>query len=386
METPGRARCRIAGIPALGRRVGWAAVAGAVALVFAPAQLAVGAPWKFLVTGDSRGYSMDFPVSTTILSELARAFTNEQPAFVVFAGDATVWGSATNYWVWTNALSPVYEAGIPVYGALGNHDLGDVAGFADVFGAAAPDNGPEGEKGLTYAIGWSNALVLVLDALVSTNYERVNQDWVDAVLATNTAPHVFAVSHLPAFKVFHADGLDDYPMERDRFWNSLSNAHARVFFAGHDHFYNHSRLDDGDGNADNDVHQLVVGTAGAPLYPDGPYDGMNGIWTPVRVFHEGQFGYVRVEIEADKAWTTWVHRNADGVYEPGGDTFTWSVLPRPILKVERKPEGVVLSWEGDAELEAGPSAIACFTTVPMAASPFVVPNGGEGSVFFRLRR
>ena len=63
-----------------------------------------------------------------------------------------------------------------------------------------------------------------------------------------------------------------------------------------------------------------------------------------------------------------------------------SVLPRPVLKLDRSADGVVLSWDGDAKLEAGPSAASGFTNVPTAKSPFVVMNGGEQSVFFRLRR
>jgi len=38
---------------------------------------------------------------------------------------------------------------------------------------------------------------------------------------------------------------------------------ARAYLCGHDHGYAHARIDDGDGDYSNDVHQFVVGTAGA---------------------------------------------------------------------------------------------------------------------------
>jgi hypothetical protein len=355
-----------------------------LALMLARPPFASGAPWKFLVAGDSIGLWAG--VNTNVLAEFGREIANEKPAFVVFSGDYAWNGVLTNFVLWTNTLAPVYEAGIPVYAALGNHDLDDVPAFAEVFGAQAPDNGPEGEKDLTFAVWWSNALVLVLNVYNPTNGLRVNQEWVDAVLATNAAPHVFAVSHVPAFHQAHLDNMDNFPEHRDRFWNSLSNAHARVYFCGHDHFYDRARLDDRDGNPDNDIHQVVVGTAGAPFYGEGPYDGANSIWTPVRMFHEAQYGYVRVEIDEDRGRTTWIHRTLAGTYEPGGDTFAWSLLPRPVLNMRQEGERVVLSWAGEAVLEAAPSPATGYTNIPHAKSPFVVTNLSQQGLFFRLRK
>ena len=40
-------------------------------------------PWRFVVTGDSRGY--DNGVSTTILSELAREVVNTDADFLLFS-------------------------------------------------------------------------------------------------------------------------------------------------------------------------------------------------------------------------------------------------------------------------------------------------------------
>jgi hypothetical protein len=42
---------------------------------------------------------------------------------------------------------------------------------------------------------------------------------------------------------------------------------------------------------------MIIGTAGAPLYSDDLYNGDNGLWTPVRVYHESQDQYGLVEID-----------------------------------------------------------------------------------------
>ncbi|GEM_PF-2612569 len=188
---------------------------------------------------------------------------------------------------------------------------------------ALPANGPENEVNLTFAFTQRNALVIGLDQVLIRN--RINLPWLQAQLDTTAAEHIFVFGHMPAFKVDHDDCLDDYPGERDTFWNSLAAAGARVYFCGHDHFYDHARLADSDSDSADDLHQYVVGTAGAPLYAGGAYDGANGIWTPMLVHHEKEYGYVLVELDGPTAMLTWKHRTAPGVYEDGGDRWPYSV-------------------------------------------------------------
>lgn len=297
--------------------------------------------WKFLVFGDTRGSSASDQINTNILKELARATTNEMPAFVLVPGDLVYSGNATAFRAWTNAMAPVYQAGIPVYPIIGNHDTADVNAFTNVFGANIPDNGPPGEIDRTYSVTYSNALILALDNYVSIG--RVNQPWIDSVLASTFMPHVFAFGHLPAFKVNHADTLDDYPSDRDTFWRGLTNAGARAYFCGHDHFYDHMRLDDGDGNPTNDVHQYIIGTGGAPLTGDGLYDGNNGSWNPQRVLHEAQYGYLVVDIDRLDVTITWKHRISADTYVGTSDVASNHILPeRPILEIQTQATNALL--------------------------------------------
>jgi hypothetical protein len=161
----------------------------------------------------------------------------------------------------------------------------------------------------------------------------INQQWLDAQLAGNTQPHVFVFGHEPAFRALHTDCLDAYPERRDAFWASLKSAGGRTYFCCHDHYYDHARVDDGDGNPDNDVHQFIVATAGAPLYTwTPPYNGNNSSFTIEQLYHAERHGYLLVEVNDLVVTTTWVERRDDcppapAIYVPA-DTWRYEVPPK----------------------------------------------------------
>jgi hypothetical protein len=299
-----------------------------VIMLFLLAASATAQTHRFIAVGDSRG--SDNGVNSSILTEIAQAIIDENAEFVVFPGDlvtgstdqATLTAQLTT---WRDHLQPVYDAGIGVYPCRGNHDDDYKASWDAVFSGphALPTNGPAGEGNITYSFTHGTIFVAAMDLYVSGH--RVNQAWLDQQFAANTRPHVFVFTHEPAFKVLHPDTLDDYPVKRNTFWDSLKAAGGRTYFCGHDHFYDHLRADDGNGDPDDDLHQYLVGTAGAPLYDDGAYDGNNGTWSPVRVHHEKRYGYVLVEIDGLGVTLTWKRRLAPGIFQAGVDIFTYSV-------------------------------------------------------------
>jgi hypothetical protein len=307
--------------------------------------------WKFVVFGDCRGGSKGPGVNVEILNKLAGAVADENPAFVMFSGDQ-IYGHANRkergdekalerleeeFRVFIETMQPIYRKGIPVYNLRGNHETTqrnpDKPGTPDhrpiwprtkeawdaVFSGtyANPDNGPDGEKNVTFSFVHENALIIGLDgysapegtptnkdgSIKKIHFHRINQTWLDEQLRSNRAPHVFVSTHEPAFKLDHNDclhGNDAYGLDnsvlRDSLWNSLRKAGARVFFCGHDHGYAHARIDDRDGNPGNDIHQFVVGTAGAGKNLKAVYDGYNGAFKPVPVMHDNSYGYMVVEV------------------------------------------------------------------------------------------
>jgi 3',5'-cyclic AMP phosphodiesterase CpdA len=281
-----------------------------------------GPKWSFIVTGDSR--DGENGVNTLILSELAAQIVKAKPDFVLISGDLVSGYNdqaalQSQLQTWRNTMKPVYDAGIGVYPVRGNHDVGrppGVQAWNNVFTGkfALPDNGPDDEKNLTYSFTHKNALIVGLDQYVELR--RVDQDWLDSQLAANTKPHLFFFGHEPAFKARHDACLDDYPADRDMFWASIEKAGARTYFCGHDHFYDHARVDD-DGDPENDIHQYIVGTAGAPLRDsDGNYDGVNNTYTVENIYYAEEFGYCLVEIDDRDVTITWFERTAPAQYQP----------------------------------------------------------------------
>ena len=286
--------------------------------------------WRFVVACDSRGSNNG--VNATILSELADEFVKQHPDLVIFPGDLVSGNNPSEsvmesqFRTWRNIMKPVYDAGVAVYPCRGNHDDDNVNAWNNVFGDL-PSNGPAGQIHMTYSVVHKNALIISLDQFV--NPHRVNQPWLDDQLANNTKPHIFVFAHEPAFKVYHSGGPESYPDNRDVFWRSIADAGCRMYFCGDDHFYNHAHIDDNDGNPQNDVHQFVVGTAGAPLYDwAGVYDGNNTSYLPKKIFHDKRYGYLLVEVDGLEVTAKWMARTAPGVYQVS-ETWNYTAVPEP---------------------------------------------------------
>ena len=278
--------------------------------------------WRFIVTGDSRGDNNG--VNTAILGELAAEVVKRQVHFVLFSGDL-VQGHVDQPEMdsqlkrWRDTMQPVYDAGIGVYAVRGNHDIDcpqKDTSWNNIFKGkyAMPDNGPAGEKNMTYSFEHKNAFVVGVDEYVQP-HRVTSQLWLDAQFAANTEPHVFVFGHEPAFKAKHKDCLDDYAAERDMFWASIGKAGGRTYFCGHDHFYDHARVDD-DGDPNNDIHQYIIGTAGAPLSDwQGDYDGENSGYTVKSIYRSKEYGYCLVKIDGLDVTVTWMERVGAGKYK-----------------------------------------------------------------------
>jgi hypothetical protein len=289
-------------------------------------------PWRIVVTGDSRG--ADNGVNAAILTEIVARIIAEEPDLVLFSGDLVTGSTDTSVLIsqltnWRSIMRPGYDAGIAVLAVRGNHEnSGSVVAWNTVFSGAyaMPGNGPAGEVNVTYSLLHRNAFIAGLDEY-SGHTHRVNQSWLDSQFAANTRPHVFVFGHEPAFKAYHTDCLDDYPTNRNTFWASVAAAGGRTYCCGHDHFYDHTRIDDQDGNPAGDLHQLIVAAAGAPLYTfDGVYDGDNGGYVPIEQYYASQYGYVVIEIDGLQVSVIWVQRVSAGNYV---DTETWGYLVTP---------------------------------------------------------
>ena len=319
----------------------------------------------FIVTGDCRGSKGGSGVNEDILNKIVAGILQEKPDFVLFVGDI-IFGEAdreglgdegaikqlySEYNTFLTCMKPVYDAGIRVYNVQGNHEVQQQdpnhSGHKDhrpvwprtkevwdnVFKGeiANPQNGPENEKNITFSFLHKNSFIAGLDvytyipepeipiynpddSMPSYQFHRVNQPWLDNQLKDINGQHVFTFTHEPAFKVDHYDCLQgdsrdtmnlNYSEFRNEFWNSLKAVGSRVYFCGHDHGYVHVVVEDGDDNPDNDIHQFIVGTAGAGKNIKVSLNGYNSPFTPKLVKLDNSYGYMVVKIDGDKADLTW---------------------------------------------------------------------------------
>lgn len=321
-------------------------------LTLLPVRVLAEEPWRFIVTADSRSDSAsdNNGVNVPILTEIVREIIDANAEFVLFAGDLVIGVSdqaalESQFTTWRDTAQPLYEAGIGVYIVRGNHDEGSYPSGIDAWNNVfkfvpgqrgggidygLPKNGPTDELNLTYSVTHKNVLALGLDQCRTPNHSKnyVHQAWIDEQLAANTQPHVFAFGHFTSFKMIW-DSVGDHATDRDLFWESLKNVGSRAYFCGHEHFYNHSRADD-DANPDNDLHQVVVGSAGASVHNwNGTFPGDNGGRTITNIYHTTLFGYIIVDINDLNVTLSWMERQTSdpavtGVYQ-AKDVWSYTV-------------------------------------------------------------
>jgi hypothetical protein len=265
---------------------------------------ASGTAWRFAVVGDTH-----VPTGN-LAGEIAAAALADDVELVLFPGDIVQAGLRASgaevreqLDAWKDAVAPLYAAGVGVYPVRGNHEADaadNLSAWREAFAGAyaLPADGPADEMGLTYPFAHRNALFVGLDQYVSPH--RVNQAWLDARLASRAGlPHLFVFGHEPAFKVNHADCLDDDAAARDAFWLSLAAAGAGVYLCGHDHFFDAARIVETSNGAVTELVQLVVGTGGGDLFTSYGYDGDNSAFLVSPLSHLAANGYLLVEVAGE---------------------------------------------------------------------------------------
>lgn len=293
--------------------------------------------WRFVVVGDSPGTPDSNTGISPYLANVAQAIANESPKvdFVLFPGDLISDRKLPNttppsldqqYANWFDAMAPIYDAGIPVYPVRGNHETetkafgfstNDPQPFLDAFSAFdyIPSNGPADATRLTYSFQHKNCLVLGLDLYINSVPEpitgtinpEVPQSWVDQQLATNQKPHVFTFGHTAIVQVSMNSIIarDSTMGMADAFFDSLVNAGSKVYFCGHDHFYNRSILE----RNGKRLCQLLGGNGGASLefWKTGSYSSDYpdcNIGAQFCFHDQTTFGYCVVTVSSDNSIST----------------------------------------------------------------------------------
>lgn len=312
-------------------------------------------PWKFAVLCDTRsnpcveGGGVN-GVNVDVLGKMAAAVAAEKVDVVLVPGDFALGNGYActpttpppdppeqQYRLWRQVMKPVYDTGAKVLPIRGNHEMDRDAimsdwsscrkrvpienrlldAYLEVFNDPyIPKNGPDKQKGLTYSLPHKNALFVGFDEIV--DQFQVNQKWFEMILAKDKRTHLFTFGHYPAYAVKHKDCLACYGKARDRFWNTIGNAGGRMYFCGHDHFYDRAMITDAKGHQ---IRQVLVGNGGAPFssmksgYPDPRVKGEEHI--------ENAYGYLVVTVNGDNVSAKLKLLDPSGAWR-NGDAFCYS--------------------------------------------------------------
>ena len=111
---------------------------------------------------------------------LVKAIAAIHPTFITFTGDIVYNGNDSNDWkVWDSETAPFRDNHIPVYPALGNHDLhGEKDALVNYFRRF-----PDYKGNRFYSVRAANILMLVLDSSLDET-SGPQGDWLKAKLDT----------------------------------------------------------------------------------------------------------------------------------------------------------------------------------------------------------
>lgn len=163
-------------------------------------RLQVSVPFRFVAYGDTRFTDPhDTEASNpAVRRTLVQAIADAHPAFITIGGDISYNGYNPNDWkIWDSETSVWREDKIPVYPALGNHDLhGDQKVALGNYFARFP----ELKNSRYYSVRAANTLILVLDSSLDENTGPQGQ-WLTQKLDTIPAEldFVFIVLHHPPY-------------------------------------------------------------------------------------------------------------------------------------------------------------------------------------------
>jgi acid phosphatase type 7 len=266
-------------------------------------QFEVSVPFRFVAYGDTRFHdpkdtdAANPPVRVALVQAIAAA----NPAFICFTGDIVYNGYDVNDWkTWDRETSIWRDKNIPVYPALGNHDLhGDERIALGNYFQRFPDL----KNSRYYSVRAANTLLLVLDSSLDETSGPQGQ-WLAAKLDNipSDVDFVFLMLHHPPYtsssdKKMLGGGHSARSSEQHlakMLEERQPNARARfVVFSGHVH--NYERHQHGG------VTYFVSGGGAAHAYPierapDDPFQSK-----------EVNYHYLLVEVDRGRLKIT-MHR------------------------------------------------------------------------------
>lgn len=198
---------------------------------------------RFAVVGDLQRTSLlEFWRESNDAERLVvvRAIAAERPAFLAMVGDLTFDGSSAAKWAELDALAaPIRDAGIPVFGVLGNHEYWGGRGGERRFFARFPHL--EGRH--HYAVAYGPVRLIFLDSnigeLTAGEWRTQGRWYEDTLAALDRDPEVRGVLvllHHPPFTNSTVTG-DERHVQRDLVPAFVRARKTVAMITGHVHSY-----------------------------------------------------------------------------------------------------------------------------------------------------
>ena len=272
-------------------------------------------PFRFVVYGDTRFHN---PNDTEAANPEARralvqGIADARPAFLCFTGDIVYNGDDASDWkIWDSETAVLRDEKIPVFPALGNHDLhGNLTlALSNYF-----ERFPELKNSRYYSVRIGNVLLLVLDSSLE-EISGPQAEWLAGKLdhVASDVNFVVIMDHHPPYtsssdaKMFgggHSARSREQALAKMLEMRQSRAPYRIVFFSGHVH--NYERHEHGG------ITYFVSGGGGAHAYPierapDDPFQSKEINYHYLLVEVDGQHMKItmnRLQLEAGKAsWTT----------------------------------------------------------------------------------
>ncbi|NLG84946.1 MAG: metallophosphoesterase [Firmicutes bacterium] len=216
----------------------------------------------FLIMGDSRGrfFATNERMLRDLLTEAAGG--EERPQTLFFLGDLSFWGSAGEYAAWCRIVTRFFPPD-QIYPVMGNHD-----GRQETFGRFFPHLPWEMVPGYgrtVYTVDRGEIRFIILNSR-GHRIDEVQRAWLARMLAPPRPRHAVVLLHEPFYPTgaHLGESLDRYPAERDLAWALLDAGGVEMVFVSHEHNYSRRTIPS-QTRPGKVIHQICVGSAGAPL-------------------------------------------------------------------------------------------------------------------------
>jgi acid phosphatase type 7 len=282
-------------------------------------------PFRFVAYGDTRFHDPadTDPANPAVRVALVQAIAAVNPAFICFTGDIVYNGNDVNDWkVWDDETRIWGEKKIPVYPALGNHDL---HGKEDVALGNYFQRFPDLDRSRYYSLRTANVLMFVLDssldevsgpqgAWLASKLDHVPPD-VDFVFVMLHHPPYTSSSDTKMFGGGHSSRAQEHQLAKMLEERQIQSHFRIVVFSGHVH--NYERHQHGG------VTYFVSGGGGAHAYPierapDDPFQSkeINYHYLLVEVGqHQLNISMHRLDLSSGKP--VWTEPDAVTIAVPG---------------------------------------------------------------------